>query len=170
MLRILLNRLKPQAEETIKEENRQVSEKIGAQQNKFLTFEYSVRNTCNTIKNLYHVFVNFKKVFGRVWHAALWTTVRLYNINANLIGTIECLYYKATDAICYDNNIEEWLRTTTGVRQGRLLSPTFYNIFLMRIMADSLEDHGGAIRIGGRAITNLHFLTTMTAHLEKSKS
>ena len=54
--------------------------------------------------------------------------MRLYNINANLIRTIECLYDKVTSTVYYDN-IGEWFRTTTGVRQGCLLSPTVFNIF-----------------------------------------
>ena len=35
-----------------------------------------------------------KKAFDRVWHAALWATMRKYNISANLIRTIEQLYEK----------------------------------------------------------------------------
>ena len=48
-------------------------------------------------QSLYHVFVDFKKAFDRVWHAALWATMGLYNINDNLIRTIECLYNKALE-------------------------------------------------------------------------
>ena len=105
-------------------------------------------------QSLYHVFVDFKKAFDRVWHAALWATMRLYNINDNLIRTIECLYNKATSAVYHDNNIGEWFRTTTGVSQGCLLSPILFNIFLERTMADALE---GTVSIGGRTITNLCF-------------
>ena len=51
-------------------------------------------------------------------------------------------------------SIEEWFRTTVGVNQGCLLSPTFFNIFLERIMSDALEEHDGKVSIGGRKITN----------------
>ena len=107
-------------------------------------------------QSLYHVFLDFKKAFGRVWHAALSANMRLYSINNNLIRTTECLY-KATSAVYHDNNIGEWFETTSGTRQGCLLSPTLFIIFLERIMADALEDHEGTVSIGGRTITNLHF-------------
>ena len=83
--------------------------------------------------------------------------MRLYNINENLIRTIECLYNKATRAVYHDNNTGEWFRTTIGVLQGCLLSPTLFNIFLERIMVDALVDHEGTVNIGGRASTILRF-------------
>ena len=156
MLRILLNRLKPQAEEIIKEEQ------AGFRAGRITTEQiFNLRILCEKylqhLQSLYHVFVDFKKAFNRVWYAALWATMRRYNINVNLIRTIECLYNKATSVVYYDSNIGEWFRTTIGVRQGCLLSPALFNILLERIMVDALEDHEGTVSIGGRTIINLRF-------------
>ena len=75
---------------------------------------------------------------------------KLYNINANLIKVIESLYSKATSAICYNGSVGEWFRITVGVKQGCLLSPTLFNIFLGRIMTDALEDHEGSVSISSK--------------------
>ena len=83
--------------------------------------------------------------------------MRKYNISTNLIQVIKNLYDKATSAILFNGSIGDWFRTTIGVRQGCLLSPTLFNICLERIMTDSLEDHEGAVSVGGRSITNLRF-------------
>ena len=85
--------------------------------------------------------MDFTKAFDRVWHAALWATMKKYNISTNLIPVIKNLYDKATSAVLFNSNIGDWFRTTVGVRQGCLLPPTFFNIFLERIVTDALEDH-----------------------------
>ena len=108
-------------------------------------------------QDLYHVIIDFKKAFDRVWHAALWATVKKYNFSTNLIQVIKNLYNKATSAVLFNGSIGDWFRTAVGVRQGCLLSPTLFNIFLERIMTDALEDHEGTVSIGGRTITNLRF-------------
>ena len=79
---------------------------------------------------LYHVFIDFKKAFDRVWHAALWATMRKYSISTNLFQVIKNLYNKATNTVLFNGSIGDWFRTTVGVRQGCLLSPTLFNIFL----------------------------------------
>ena len=103
------------------------------------------------------MFIDFKKAFDRVWHEALWATMKLYSINANLINTIKNLYDKASSAVYLNNSVGEWFRTTVGVRQGCLLSPILFNIFLERIMEEALENHAGSVSVGGRTITNLRF-------------
>ena len=91
------------------------------------------------------------------------STMKLYNINANLIKVTESLYSKATSAVFYNGSVGEWLRTTVGIRQRCLLSPTLFNIFLERIMTDALENHEGSVSIGGRTITNLRFADDIDA-------
>ena len=83
--------------------------------------------------------------------------MKKYNISTNLIQVIKTLYNKATSAALFNGSIGDWLRTTVKVRQGCLLSPTLFNIFLERIMTDALEDHEGTVSIGGSTITNLRF-------------
>ena len=46
---------------------------------------------------------------------------------------------------------------TVGVRQVCSSSPVSFNIFLEKIMQDTLKYHDSTISIGGRPISNLHF-------------
>ena len=159
MLKILLNRLLPQAEEIIVEEQAGFRMGRSITEHFFLNLRVLMEKCQQHQQDLYHVFIDFKKAFDRVWHAALWTTMHKYNIGANLITIIKSLYEKATSAVLYNGNTGDWFRTTVGVRQGCLLSPTLFNIFLEKIMTDALESHEGTVKIGGRIITNLRLPT-----------
>ena len=84
MLKIIPNRLKPQAEKIIAEEQagfraeRSTTEQI-----------FNLRIICEKYlqqqQDLYHVFIDFKKAFDRVRLAALWATMKKYNISTNCI-------------------------------------------------------------------------------------
>ena len=110
MLRILINRLKPQAEEIIKE--KQAGFRAGrssAEQISNLTLLREMpASRRKPLPRLDHVFMDFKKVFDRVWHVALWATLRLFYIDDNLIRTIEYLYNKTHSEVYHDNNKGEW--------------------------------------------------------------
>ena len=67
--------------------------------------------------------------------------MKRFNINLKLIEAIQSLYSKAESAVYSDGQIGEWFHTTTGVRQGCLLSPTLFNIMLEQIMNDALESY-----------------------------
>ena len=107
--------------------------------------------------------------FDRVRHAALWATMRKYNISANLFQITEQLYDKATRAVQMNGSIGEWFSATVGVRQGCLLSPTLFIVYIERIKFDALEEHDGKLSIGGRNITNLRVADDIDALAEEEQ-
>ena len=98
MLKIILKRLKPQTEKIIAEE--QAGFRAGRSTTEQI---FNLRILCEKylqhLQVLYHVFIDFKKAFDRVWHAALWATMKKYNISTNLIQVTQTLYYKATSTV-----------------------------------------------------------------------
>ena len=90
-------------------------------------------------------------------------------INASIIWGIENLYNKVQSAVLYNGSTGEWFRTTVGVRQGCLLSSTLFNIFLERIMCETLVDHKNSVSFGGRLITNFRFADDIVANAEEEE-
>ena len=58
--------------------------------NKSSIYESSMRNTLRTTEK-HHNFIDFTKVFDRVWDQRLWALLRKYNISKSLINCIESL-------------------------------------------------------------------------------
>ena len=88
MLKIILYRLKSQAGKIIAEE------RAGFRAGRSTTEQiFNLRILCEKYlqhqQDLYYVFIDFKKAFDRVWHAAVWATMKKYNISTNLIRVIK---------------------------------------------------------------------------------
>ena len=88
MLKVILNRLKPQAKKIIAEA--QAGFRAGRSTTEQI---FNLRFFCEKYlqhqQDLYHFFTHFKKAFDRVWHAALWATMKKDNISANFICVIK---------------------------------------------------------------------------------
>ena len=114
MLKIILNRLKPQVEKIIAEE--QAGFRAGRSTTEQI---FNIHILCKKYlqrqQDLYHVFIDFK-AFDRVWHAALWATIEKYNISTNLIRVIQDFYDKATSAALFNCSTGDWFWTIIGVR------------------------------------------------------
>ena len=63
------------------------------------------------------------------------------NIDEYLISIIENLYKKAISAVTINDTRGDLFRTSVGVRQFCLLLPTLFNIFLEKIMQETLNNH-----------------------------
>ena len=114
MLKIKLNRLKPQAEKI------SAGEQAGFRAGRSTTKQiFNLQILCEKYiqrqRDLYHVFIDFKAAFDRVRHAALWATMKKYNISTNLIQVFKHLYHETTSAVLFKGSIGDWFRTTVGV-------------------------------------------------------
>ena len=156
LLRVILNRLQPQVEKLLAEEQagfrpgRSTVEQI-----------FNLRIICEKYrelnKELHHNFIDFKKAFDRVWHEGMWAVLEKHNISKSITDIIRALYDRSESTVQIGGVRSEPFHPTVGVRQGCPLSPCLFNLFLEQIMTESLEDFEGTVKIGGRNVSNLRF-------------
>ena len=94
------------------------------------------------------------------YRAGRSSTEQIFNlriINNSCTIVIENLHVKTPSAVHFIGITGDRFITSVGVRQECLQSPTLFNIFLERIMTETLENHEATASLGGRTITNLHF-------------
>ena len=156
MLCIILNHLKSKAEELLPEEQAGFRARWSTVEQTF-NCRVLIEKHLQHQRDLFHNFIDFKKAFDWVWHNGLWHVLRGCNIEKGLIEVIQTLSDHATSAVLLNNHLGEFLQMTIGIRQGCILSPALFNLFLDRIMQETLHNHTTKISISGRPICNLCF-------------
>ena len=70
---------------------------------------------------------------------------------------LDSLYGPSTSAVLHEREIGQSFLTSVGVRQGYLLSPVLFNLYLENMMQEALHNFNDTISINGREIRNVRF-------------
>ena len=93
-----------------------------------------IRKYChNRKKNIYGCFVDFSKAFDSVPRDILLTKLHDRGINGKVFEIIRKIYTEDMAAVKFGNKASDPFKTNKGVRQGCVLSPLLFNIFLSDI-------------------------------------
>lgn len=70
-----------------------------------------------------------------------------------MIRAIQLMFNSTSSAVLLNNNIGEYFKTAVGVRQGCLLSPVMFNLYLEN-MWETLNSFKSSISIYGRTVSS----------------
>ena len=114
MLKIKLNRTKPLVKKISAEEQAGFRARESTTEQNFKLRILSDKYLQHQ-QDRYHVFTDFKNAFQKGFAAALWATMKKYNISTSRIRVIKHFYGKATSAVLLNNTIGYWFRSTVGI-------------------------------------------------------
>ena len=75
-------------------------------------------------------FVDFRKAFDSVWHDGLLYKLLQINVRGSFYKVIKSLYSNSTCSIRIGSNQTQPFQYTRGVRQGCILSPLLFNLYV----------------------------------------
>ena len=157
LLEVIRRRLKPYIEQHLSEEQAGFRKGRSTVEQIFVWKQLAEHYMEVQNGELINVFIDFKKAFDRVWQSGMFRVLQHYNIPRKLTALIKDLYSQAVSAVRIGNDVSDWFRQTVGVRQGCVLSPDLFNLFLEHVLSEALELHQGGALINGRRISNLRF-------------
>ena len=79
---------------------------------------------------LYTCFVDFKKAFDSIWHQGLLYKLLKYNIGGTFYKIISNMYSHSKCCVKDNYNRSEFFNYDKGVRQGCILSPLLFSLYL----------------------------------------
>ena len=103
----------------------------------------SINNYTSNGSNVYCSFLDASKAFDRLVHAGLFLKLLQRRVPLTFLNVIIFWYSDLVCRVRWGDAVSEWFTIKAGVRQGRVLSPIFYCIYV-----DDLVDILKAIGIG----------------------
>ena len=81
-------------------------------------------------KKLYVAFVDFKKAFDSVNHAKLLEVLQNEGIGGKFLRILNSMYSSLQSCVRVEGGLTDFFNCPKGVRQGCVLSPTLFSIFI----------------------------------------
>ena len=99
-------------------------------------------------------FIDVKKAFDRVFRDGLWKRIADEGVKGKMWRVLKSIYERVESCVRIDDETTEWFSVETGVRQGCVLSPLLYAIFINGLVRELKELNCG-IEIGDNNEVNI---------------
>ena len=92
---------------------------------------------------LYSCFLDVRQAFDRVWHEALMVKLFRTNIDLYLYRAICNLYQSMVSRVRSNGHTSKWFPVLQGTRQGGVISPHLYLVFINDLMDELCRSNYG---------------------------
>ena len=121
-------------------------------------------------KNTYFCFIGYAKAFDCEDHKKLWKILKEMGIPDHLTCLLRNVYAGQEATVRTGRGTTDWFQIGKGVRQGCILSPCLFNLYVEYIRRNAgLEEAQAGIKIAGRNINNLRYADDTTLMAEKCR-
>lgn len=97
---------------------------------------------------MYLCFTDYEKAFDNVKHDQLLKYLQNVNADEKYLKIIGNLYW---------HHLTEDINIKKKVRQGTVLSPTFFNLYVEWIFSEALQDLEISIKVNDRIVNNIRY-------------
>ena len=105
-------------------------------QDHILTLHNIVLNRKLKGNDTYACFVDFRKAFDSINRDLLWRKLSLYGIRGQFLDTLKSMYQDFECSVEFNKENTPWFNVNSGVKQGCLLSPTLFSLFVNDLLKD----------------------------------
>ena len=107
------------------------------------TIDYYVQNN----SRVFCAFLDASKAFDRLVHAGLFIKLMQRNVPIIFLDVIISWYDGLFCRVRWDDQVSDWFAVTAGVRQGGVLSPNFYCIYVDDLVQILKNSHAGCYHL-----------------------
>ena len=94
--------------------------------------EYKIKSK----KSLFVAFIDFSKAYDRINRDLLWSKLQLQGLNGHMLNILKAIYNDVRCCARINGTNTDWFQVTSGLKQGCLLSPLLYNMYVNDLVHD----------------------------------
>ena len=82
-------------------------------------------------------FIDFRKAFDSINRDLLWKKLEHnFNIKGRFLNILKTMYENVSNCVRVNDDVSDWFSINSGVKQGCVLSPTLFDMFINDLMQD----------------------------------
>ena len=155
-MRVLLNRIRPKIEEKLREEQAgfrggrsTVDQVFALRQILEKRWEYALPVYC--------AFIDLEKAYDSVWREGMWKIAEYYGIPKEVVEILRSWYEGINSCVRVDGVEGDWFPIRTGLRQGCVMSPSLFNLYMDAMMRKVTVGGAAGVRVGQETVIDLDF-------------
>ncbi len=94
-------------------------------------------------KTTYCAFIDIRKAYDTVWRAGLWARLWESRVRGKMWRMLRTMLSDVQSCVRIEGQMSEWFDVPLGVRQGCVLSPILFSIFLNFYAKEVVQGPGG---------------------------
>ena len=113
--------------------------------------------------------IDLEKAYDKVSRDRLWQVLESYGIQGGLLRAIQSMYLGSQACVRTSGKASGWFPITQGVRQGCVMSPWLFNVFMDGIMRETMEKLQGGVQLTTTNVQLILFADDIVMVTEKEE-
>jgi len=124
-------------------------------QDSIFTLASLLENRLLSKRDTFACFIDLRKAFDCINRDLLWQKLeQRYRIGGHFLAALKSLYERVDCAVNINHSLSNWFEVGCGVKQGCILSPTLFALFVDDLV-QALNDEEKGVVFGDSMLTAL---------------